>query len=195
MQYRPVIALLAAALVTAATRAQDVLVRATADGLGISAPSVHFISGKPLDSLRNGATVAFDIQLTLLSDGRQTVLKHALERFVISYDLWEERFKVTRMRTTRASASHLTALQAEAWCLERFEFSTAGLAADRPLWVRLEVHATQARDTQPIEADGLSIGTLIELFSRSGKSAGVTQWRAESGAFTVASLRKAAQSP
>lgn len=190
MPYTPVIALVAAVLFTAATRAQDVLVRATADGLGLAAPSVHFLSGKPLDSLRNGATVSFDIQVTLLSDNRQAIVRHALERFVISYDLWEERFSVTRMRTTRVSASHLTAQQAEAWCLDRFTLSTAGLPADRPYRVRLEVHASQGRDTQPIESDGLSIGTLIELFSRSGKSAGVTQWRAESNSFTLASLRK-----
>ena len=103
MRYTPVIAVLAAAWFTAATRAQDVVVRASGDQLQLAAPTLRFIAGKPLDSLRNGAAVAFDIQVSVLSDSRQVVLRRAFERFVVSYDLWEERFSVTRMRSGRAA--------------------------------------------------------------------------------------------
>jgi hypothetical protein len=190
VRYTPVIALLAAPWFTAATRAQDVLVRAAGEQLQISAPSLHFISGKPLESLRNGAALAFDIQVSVLSDSPQIAPRRAFERFVVSYDLWEERFSVTRMRSTRAAASHLTAPQAESWCLDRLELPTTGLPRDRQLWVRLDIRANHGRDTQPLEEDGLSIGALIELFSRPGKTPGVTQWRSESGAFTLASLSR-----
>jgi hypothetical protein len=190
VRYTPVVAVLAAALFTAATRAQDVLVRAVGDQLQLAAPSLRFISGKPLDTLRNGTAVAYDVQVSILSDNRQAVLRRAFERFVISYDLWEERFTVTRMRSTRSSASHLTALQAEAWCLDRFAIPFAGLPSDRQLWVRLDIHARNGRDSQPLEDDGLSIGALIELFSRPGKTPGVTQWRADSGPFTIEALRR-----
>jgi hypothetical protein len=191
VRYTPVIAVLAAVSFTAATRAQDVLVRVTGEKVQIAAPSVRFLAGKSLDSLRNGAAVAFDIQVSILSDGRQTVLRREFERFVVSYDLWEERFSVTRMRSTRAAASHLSAQQAEAWCLDAFAVPTAGLPTERQLWVRLDIHANHGRDSQPLADEGLSIGTLIELFSRPGKAPGVTQWRAESGAFTLAALQKA----
>jgi hypothetical protein len=190
LRYTPVIALLAAVWFTAATRAQEVLVRANGEQLHIAAPLLRFISGTPLESLRNGAAVPFDIQVSILSDGRQTILRRAFERFVVSYDLWEERFSVTRMRSTRASASHLTAQQAEAWCLDRLELSAAGLPAQKQLWVRLDIRASHGRESQPLEQDGLSIGALIELFSRPGKAPGVTQFRAESGAFTLAAARR-----
>lgn len=190
MRYLAVIAVLAAPMFTAATRAQDVAVRAAGDQLQVSAPSVRFISGKPLDILRNGAAVAYDIQLSVLADNRQPPLRRAFERFVISYDLWEERFTVSRLRSTRSSASHLTALQAESWCLDRFSIPFAGLPQDRPLWVRLDIRASNGRDTQPLDDEGLSIATLIELFSRPGKTPGVTHWRADSEPFKIADLRR-----
>ena len=190
MRYTPVIAVIAAVWLAAATRAQDVLVRTAGDQIQIAAPALRFIAGKPLESLRNGAAVSYDIQVTVLGDSRQTVLRRAFERFVISYDLWEERFSVTRMRSTRAAAAHLTAQQAEAWCLDRFHVPAGGLPTQKELWVRLDIRANHGRDTQPFEEDGLSIAALIELFSRPGKTPGVTQWRAESAGFTLASLAR-----
>jgi hypothetical protein len=94
------------------------------------------------------------------------------------------------MRSVRAGASHLTAQQAETWCLDRLELSAAGLPAQKQLWVRLDIRANHGRDTQALEQDGLSIGALIELFSRPGKLPGVTQFHAESAAFTLAAVRR-----
>jgi hypothetical protein len=192
VRYLPVIAVVSAAIFTAATRAQEVSVRASGDQLQIAAPALRFISGRAFDTMRNGAAVAYDVQISVLGDNRQTVLRRSFERFVISYDLWEERFSVTRMRSTRAAVSHLTAQQAEAWCLERVSLPIAGLPSDKQLWVRLDIHGRTGREAQPLEEDGLSIGALIELFSRPGKGPGVMQWRAESGPFTIAALRRTA---
>ena len=85
-------------------RMPEVQVRLTGDNLRIKAPDLHFIRGKSLRSLRDGASVAFEIQVSILADGRTTVLKREIDRFVVSYDLWEERFSVTQMRGDRPSA-------------------------------------------------------------------------------------------
>jgi hypothetical protein len=173
--------------------AQDVSVRISGDQLQISARDFHFLAGKPLERMRNGSAVPFDIQVSLLTDNRQTVLRRSFERFVISYDLWEEKYSVTRMRSERSSASHLSAAAAEAWCVERFSLETAGLPNDKPIWVRLDVRAQEAREALPLEADGgLSLATLIELFSRTGKSLGAQHWRAESKPVRLADLRRRA---
>lgn len=189
-RYKLVAGLVAAACFTAATRAQDVLVRAAGDQLTVAAPSLRFITGRSLDTLRNGNAVAFDVQVSILADSRSTVLRRSFERFVVSYDLWEERFSVTRMRSVRASVSHLSAQQVESWCLDKFTLPASGLPADRPLWVRVDVRAQNGRNVRTFEDDGLSIGALIELFSRQAKSADTHQWRAESGSFTLAELRR-----
>ena len=190
MQRLHVSAICAVALLTAASRAQEVSVRVAGDQLRIAAPSFRFLTGKPLDSLRNGVTVTYDVHVSVLSQDRQFVLRRALERFAVSYDLWEERFSVSRMRSSDAPATRLTAQAVEAWCLDRFSLPTAGLPDGRSLIVRVDVQARNGRDTAPIEEDGLSIGALIELFSRSGRAPGVSQWRAESPPFTLASLSR-----
>ena len=170
--------------------AQDANLRLAGDELRISAPTLNFLSGKPLESLRNGATVAFDVQVSILTDGKSTVLRRSFERFVVSYDVWEERYSVARMRTTRASASRLTAQAAEAWCLERFSFPSTGLPTDKPLWLRIDVKAHDTRERQPDTDEGLSLFTLIDLFSKSARPSGPMQWRAESQPVTLAELRR-----
>ena len=170
--------------------AQDATLRLTGEELRVSAPKLHFLTGKPLETLRNGSNVTFDIQVSILTDGKGTVLRRNFERFVVSYDVWEERFSVTRMRSTRASASRLTAQAAEAWCLERFTFQSAGLPADKPLWVRIDVGAKDSRERQDTSDEGLSLFTLIDLFSKSARPNGPMQWRAESQPVTLAELRR-----
>jgi hypothetical protein len=177
----------------AALPGQEVAVRMAGDQLRVSAPKLHFLTGKPLESLRNGASVAFDIQVSILGDARQSVLRRSFERFVISYDLWEERFSVTRMRSSRASASNLSAASAEAWCLEAFSLPVAGLPQDNPFHVRIEVRAQNGRRReQEAEDEGLSLASLIELFSRPGRTGDPMQWRAESKPLRLSDLQKAA---
>ena len=170
--------------------AQDASLRLVGDELRVAAPKFNFISGKALETLRNGATVAFDIQVSILTDGKSTVLRRNFERFVVSYDVWEERFSVARMRTSRASASRLTAQATEAWALDRFSFSSAGLPSDKPLWVRIDVKAHDAREQPPETDEGLSLFSLIDLFSKAARPSGPMQWRAESQPVTLAELRR-----
>lgn len=172
--------------------AQDVQVQLDVDRLQISAPGFHFISGKSLDQLRNGASVAYDIQVSVLTDSRQLVLRRSFERFILSYDVWEERFSVTRLRSARSSASRLTAAGAEAWCVEKFSLLTSGLPVDRNLWVRIDIKAGEGRRGQLLETgdDGFSLASLIDLFSKPGKPRSDSQFRAESAPFRIAQLRR-----
>ena len=96
------------------------------------APSLHFLTGKVLDRLRDSAdTQAFISQLTLFyEDGEAVRQKRA--RFVVSYSLWEEKFKVAIPDSAARSAAGLSAAQAEAWCLENVAISSSGLAPDKP---------------------------------------------------------------
>ena len=84
--------------------AQELLLRASADQIQVSAPRLHFISGKPLERLKNGDAVAFDFNLTVLNETKESILRRNFDRFVVSYDIWEEKFSVSRMRSGRSSA-------------------------------------------------------------------------------------------
>jgi len=159
------------------------------DFLEVAAPKLHFLTGQQLDRLRNGAAVPFDFQLTL-SAGPGTPLHRALERFVVSYDLWEERFSVVRLRNFRRSAMHLTATAAESWCLENIAIPAYSVPSDRPLWLKLEIRSAESKPAAPIaDEGGVSLATLIELFSHPTRN---TQghWESQAGPFRLDDLRR-----
>ena len=162
--------------------AQDLVLRRSTDQVRVSAPRLHFLTGKPLERMRNGASVTYDMQLTVYAENRLSVLRRGFERFVVSYDLWEEKFSATRMHSARTSASHLTADAAESWCLDNLSIPVAGLPLDKPVYLRLEVRAQEPRDRRPSEDDeGISLARLIDIFSKAGNPVSGGQWRAEAG--------------
>jgi len=170
--------------------AQELSVRNGGDQLHISAPTLHFLSGKPLERLHNGSIVAYDFQLSVLAESKTAVLRRNFERFDFSYDIWEERFKVERMRSTQSTADHLTAAMAEAWCLDNMAFPSTGLPFDQLVWIRLEVRAQEAKEPQPVPGEqGISIASLIEIFGRASKAKQPQYWKLEAGPMKLADLR------
>ena len=65
--------------------------------LRISAPQIRFLTGKSLERLKNATSVSFVSQISLSLDSAGNVVTRKVDRFVLSYDLWEEKFKATRL--------------------------------------------------------------------------------------------------
>jgi hypothetical protein len=170
-------------------------VRLTEGRLRVTAPRLRFVTGAPLGRLRNGAPVPFALQLSISTDRWASVLQRDIERFVFSYDLWEEKFSVVRMGQPRRSVSHLTAQAAEAWCVEELSLQPTGIGEQQPFWVRLEVHAENPAEEAEADSQGsVSLTRLIEIFSRRARS-GENRWVAEAGPFDLAGLRRAGRRP
>jgi hypothetical protein len=151
--------------------AESLQVTQSADEVRITAPGFHFITGKPLERLQNGNAVAFDLLLSALGDGKTTVLQRAFERFVISYDLWEQTYSVSRMRSKRGQAAHLTAPQAEEWCISGMTLRASNLPKDDPVWFRLEVRPQESKQIDPgFDESGPSLAALIDVFSRASRA-------------------------
>ncbi len=158
------------------------------DNVHVSAPDLHFLSGKPLQRLKDAASVVFLSKITIFSDDRGTVFRQAPERLIVSYDLWEEKFAVTMPGAGPRSQSNLTAAQAEAWCMENLAVNAAGLAPDRPFWLRLELRSTSQREMARVVGDsGISISGLIEIVSRK-PGADDTYWSRSAGPFRLSNL-------
>ena len=168
--------------------AQDLKVRLDGDQLRSTASHLRFIDSKSLEQMRNGDTVAFDFNLTLL-DTMRNVVRRTFERFVISYDLWEERFSVTRLRTARTSASRLSESAAQAWCFDNIAMLASGLPEDQPLTARLDI-AVQERRLNEDRGEGLPLSTLIEIFSRAAKQQTPQHWKLESAPIRLRELRQ-----
>ena len=160
------------------------------DSLRISAPQLHFITGKSLERLKDGAAVVFLGQLSLSSDAGLTGWKRAINRFIVSYDLWEERFSVTRTEQGRRSVSHLSAASAESWCLDNLAIDTAGVPPDRPFWLRLELRAEDPKDlTAVVGEPGINLTRLVEVFSRPARVQ-QPRWELTTGPLRLADLRR-----
>jgi hypothetical protein len=171
--------------------AQELLIRSSADQVHVTAPQFHFLTGKPLDRIRNGNAVAFDFQLSALGESKVSVLRRSFERFVISYDLWEEKFSVARMRSKHNSAPNLSAAGAEAWCIENIALSSSGLPQDAPIYIRLEVRAQDPREQNAVLTDpGISLSGLIDIFSRAAKTQPQNFWRLEAGPLRLADFNR-----
>jgi len=169
--------------------AQTLSVHRELGRLRVSSTAVQFLEGAPLARLHNGASVVFVIQLGLLANNKTTSLARSAARFEVSYDLWEEKFAVTRLATPRKTASHLTSYETEAWCLDNLTFSAAGIAPDSPFWVRLDVRPEEPNEVTPLGEDlGATLARLVDLFSRPPR-AGDTRKRAEAGPFRLKDLR------
>jgi hypothetical protein len=166
-------------------------VRRDGDMLRVAAPNLHFLSGKPLESLKDGATVIFLAQLSILVDNRLTVMRRAPFRFAVSFDLWEERFRVTETGPTPRAAERLTEAAAEAFCLDGLAISSQLLAADRPFWLRLEMRLADRDLASVLDDPGINLTRLIEVFSRrSGGEA--PRWVLEAGPLRLADLGRPA---
>jgi hypothetical protein len=169
---------------------EDLIVRRSGDMIRVVAPRLHFITGKSLQRLHDGAVVPFDFQLSVTAGARSNIVARAFERFTVSYDVWEERFSVVRLNDFRKSASNLSANGAEAWCLENISARGFALPANRELWARLEVRSAEPKEpsSSPYTDPGISITTLIGIFSRPPRPA-QDHWSLESSAFHLADLK------
>jgi hypothetical protein len=186
--------LLAAVVLSANLGAADSLVvRLDGDYLRISLSHVDFLKGKPLDRLKDGASVAFIGKVSVsLSPNSLTPVAQYAARFAMSYDIWEERFSVTKIQTpeSRRSAAHLSAQAAENWCLDNLLIDRGQLPADKPFYVQLELRTDDPRDQLGIIGDpGINFTRLIEIFGRAPRSP-QERWLYNAGPFRLADLKK-----
>lgn len=148
------------------------------DNLHVAAPTLHFLTGKPLERLKYGDVVAYVAQLELLNESRTAVVRPQKGRFVVSYALWEEKFSVTQLGSTPGGAPRtvegLSLAATETWCFDNLTMSTLGLAPNLYYWLRLELRTGTARDFANEAGIGISIHDLIDFLGR--KNTEVTHW-------------------
>lgn len=181
--------------VATAMFAEELILRSQGNRLDFSAPRLHYLTGRPLARLKNAEPVAFDFQVTLSLTNQTNVVRQNTARFVVSYDLWEERFAVTKVAPARKTASHLTATEIESWCVQEMAITDLnGIAANQQLWAHMEIRAEDERESRLFGRDnitdsGISLTSLIERFSKPSK-ANQPRWVLDAGPITLEQLRR-----
>lgn len=175
--------------------AEEVLLNWHDNRLEFSAPRVRFLEeGKPMELLHNAEAVPFGFQVTLWSGNHNHIFERLHDEFVVSYNLWEEKFMVVKTQSPARKIEHLTAPDAEKWCWQQMTLDVTGIAPDEPLWVRLDVRAEDDKGSplfgRGVSQSGISLTTLIDLFSRPPRR-GQTHWGPyELGPFTIDELKR-----
>jgi hypothetical protein len=157
----------AVAALASIAAAQSITARIDGQQLHVMAPRIHFLTGEALRRLRDGATVNYELQLTARPDRAGKLLGRAVEHFSVSYDLWEEKFAVTKLGGSPKTATHLSALVAEVWCIDNTLMPIGVLPADGSFWLRLDYRAEEP-STTPDQTDNssFSLSSLVDIFSR-----------------------------
>jgi hypothetical protein len=163
------------------------------DDLRVSVPAkFQFLSGKPLEKLKDGATLEYLAQLSVSASSETStqLVRPAVNRFVVSYDVWEEKFSVSSTVLERATASHLSAAAAENWCLDHLPLGIDGVPRDKPIWIRLELRAEDARDqTGVFGSSSINLTRLIEVFSNPARAQQM-HWEASTGPVRLENLKR-----
>jgi len=165
---------------------QSMTVTTTGGEVRVQAPGFRFISGEPLARLKDGLTVRVELEIHVLAGpGAAAAAAHSLQTFVLSYDLWEERFAAAVSSTGSRSLSHLTAAAAEAWCIQQLAVPVSGLGAlrNQPFWIRLESRILNGK-SDGREDEGLTLRGIIDTLSRRQASE-KTSHSTEAGPFRV----------
>ena len=169
--------------------AQSLSVRSEGDQLRIAAPQLRLLTKDVIDRLHDGGSVGYSFQITISSDRNGAPLEQITYRFVFSYDLWEEKYAVTRLEPSPRAISHLSASAAEAWCLDALAIKPASLAADRSFWVGLVYRAEEARPPAASNDSGLTLSGLVDIFSRRNPKQPLSGSRT-AGPFRLSDLRR-----
>jgi hypothetical protein len=166
------------------------------DNLYPVAPSLHFLTDKVLNRLRDSAdTQAFVSQVTLYYEDGGAPVRQKRDRFVVSYSIWDENFTVAIPGSAVRSAGGLSKAKAEAWCLENAFISASGLAPDKPFRMRFELRSVQPRDLSRVMGDlGISLTSMIEIFSRKA-GADDPHWMLETGWLRLLNLPRLSGRP
>lgn len=168
--------------------AQSLGLELDAGDLHIRAPGLRFIDGEALDRLRAGGAVTYVLRAAALNrpGGAEFVADEL--RFAVSYDLWEERFAVSRGGNDSGAISHLTAREVEDWCLESLGLPAREIGEGQ-FWIRLEYRVDGYGEDADSDGDSLfTLEGLIDTLSRRSRGE-QPSGSIESGPFELSDLR------
>jgi len=168
--------------------AQTVGLKLDGEQLRVSVPQLHFLGTEVLQRLHNGIAVnyVFKIGITPNRDSKPT--SPASYRFVISYDIFEQKFAVSRIEPNPRSITHLSESAAQLFCLDSIALSTAGISADQAFWLTLEYQTVEPKPATT-ESGGTLMEQLIDVFSRKAQRQ-ESRGTITGGPFSLSELRK-----
>ena len=176
-------------------KSKSLVVEHRGDHLQVSAPQLHFLGGEAVEKLHNGSTVTYILSLAVVAEQAAKPTLLLQERFLVSYDLWEEKYSVVHGGPDGPAASRLTADMAEAWCLKNMPISLQDVPERRSFMIRLECSIEENENGSGGKSNsGLILAALIDIFSRKRETEPL-KWEATAGPLRLDDLKRLNQTP
>ncbi len=183
------LALAGSLCVQVAAQSKSLTVERRGDILRMTGPRLHFLEGKALEKLHDGATVIYLITATAFEAHTKKTVFLLQERFSISFDLWEEKYSVAQLRQDGRTVSRLTAAMTEAWCLDNMPVPVRTIPDGQRFMIRLECSVDESYSgNKGKSGSGLTLEGLIDLLSRK-KNEAPLYWEATSDLLLLSDLK------
>ena len=155
--------------IPAKARGESLKVHLNGEHLHMEARELHFLSQAAQARLHDGATVIYRFRLVLSDSRNGSAVAEYTYHCVFSFDILEEKYKVSRQEPGYRTASHLSESAARDLCLDSLTIPVAGIATKSSFWISMEY---QMEDRQSgVDRDSHSmLDTLVNIFGQRNKT-------------------------
>jgi hypothetical protein len=150
--------------------AESLKVHLNGEQLHIEAHDLRFLSQAAQARLHDGATVIYRFRL-IVSDSRNgNAAAEYTYHCVFSFDILEEKYKVSRQEPGYRTASHLSESAARDLCLDSLMIPAASISTSSPFWISME-YQLEDRQSSIERSDSHSVlDTLVNIFGQRNKT-------------------------
>jgi hypothetical protein len=154
----------------AIARGESLKVHMNGEQLHIEAHDLRFLSQAAQSRLHDGATVIYRFRL-LVSDSRNgEAAAEYTYHCVFSFDILEEKYKVSRQEPGYRTASHLSESAARDLCLDSLTIPAASISTNSSFWIAME-YQMEDRQSNMDHGDSHSVlDTLVNIFGQRNKA-------------------------
>lgn len=140
------------------------------DQLHIEAHDLRFLSQEAQARLHDGATVIYRFRLLVSASRNGDASADITYHCVFSFDILEEKYKVSRQEPGYRTASHLSENAARDLCLDSLTVPAASIPASSAFWISME-YQMEDRQSSTDRGDSHSVlDTLVNIFGQRNKT-------------------------
>jgi len=187
MRWAALVSLLS--LYPATARGEALKVHLNGEQLHIEAHDLHFVSPTAQARLHDGATVIYRFHLIVSASRNGEAAVEYTYHCVFSFDILEEKYKVSRQEPGYRTASHLSENAARDLCLDSLTIPAASLTNNAAFWISMEYQLEDRRSVADQNESGTVLDTLVNIFGRRNKAAEPAD-TLRGGPFRMEDLRK-----
>jgi hypothetical protein len=151
-------------------RGESLKVHLNGDQLHIEAHELRFLSPMAQARLRDGATVIYRFRLLVSASRSGDTAAEYTYHCVFSFDILEEKYKVSRQEPGYRTASHLSESAARDLCLDSLMIPAASISTNSSFWISME-YQMEDRQSSIERGDSHSVlDTLVNIFGQRNKT-------------------------